>query len=115
MTILVDKNTRVICQGITGKVGEFHTRGCLEYGTNMVGGVTPKKGGQEHLGLPVFDTDRLLAWFGRLGVELATHWNHQRFAEQVQSVACWPCVDDDGTDWEPGFVSGMESRVVGQP
>ena len=56
MTILVDKDTRVICQGITGKVGEFHTRGCLEYGTNMVGGVTPGKGGSSHIGLPVFDT-----------------------------------------------------------
>lgn len=56
MTILVDKNTRVICQGITGRVGEFHTRGCLEYGTKMVGGVTPGKGGQTVADLPVFDT-----------------------------------------------------------
>jgi len=56
MSILVDKNTRVICQGITGKAGEFHTRGCLEYGTKMVGGVTPGKGGEQAAGLPVFDT-----------------------------------------------------------
>lgn len=56
MTILVDKNTRVICQGITGRVGEFHTKGCLEYGTKMVGGVTPGKGGQSVCDLPVFDT-----------------------------------------------------------
>jgi succinyl-CoA synthetase alpha subunit len=56
MSILVDKNTRVICQGITGNAGEFHTRGCKEYGTQMVGGVTPGKGGQEVAGLPVFDT-----------------------------------------------------------
>ena len=56
MSILVDSNTKVICQGITGSVGEFHTRGCLEYGTKMVGGVTPGKGGQTVLGLPVFDT-----------------------------------------------------------
>ncbi len=56
MSILVDKNTRVICQGITGKVGEFHTKGCLEYGTQMVGGVTPGKGGEKVQGLPVFDT-----------------------------------------------------------
>jgi len=56
MSILINKDTRVICQGITGKVGEFHTRGCLDYGTKMVGGVTPKKGGQEVAGLPVFDT-----------------------------------------------------------
>jgi succinyl-CoA synthetase alpha subunit len=56
MSILVNKNTRVICQGITGKAGEFHTKNCLEYGTKMVGGVTPGKGGEKALGLPVFDT-----------------------------------------------------------
>ncbi|MCA9213235.1 MAG: succinate--CoA ligase subunit alpha, partial [Planctomycetales bacterium] len=56
MSILVNKDTRVICQGITGRVGEFHTKGCLEYGTKMVGGVTPGKGGQTVEGLPVFDT-----------------------------------------------------------
>ncbi len=46
MSILINKNTRVICQGITGKVGQFHTKGCMEYGTKMVGGVTPGKGGR---------------------------------------------------------------------
>jgi len=56
MSILIDRKTRVICQGITGKVGQFHTRGCLEYGTQMVGGVTPGKGGETVEGLPVFDT-----------------------------------------------------------
>lgn len=56
MSILVNQNTRVLCQGITGKVGAFHTKGCLEYGTKMVGGVTPGKGGQKVEGLPVFDT-----------------------------------------------------------
>ena len=56
MSILINKDTKVICQGITGSVGEFHTRGCLDYGTQMVGGVTPGKGGQEVAGLPVFDT-----------------------------------------------------------
>jgi len=56
MSILVNRDTRVICQGITGRVGEFHTRGCLEYGTRMVGGVTPGKGGGQVAGLPVFDT-----------------------------------------------------------
>src|SRR5687767_3932108 len=57
MSILVNKDTRVICQGITGKAGAFHTKGCLEYGTKMVGGVTPGKGGttSEH-GLPIFDS-----------------------------------------------------------
>jgi len=56
MSILVNSDTRVICQGITGSVGAFHTRGCMEYGTKMVGGVTPGKGGQTAEGLPVFDT-----------------------------------------------------------
>ncbi len=56
MSILIDRNTKVICQGITGKAGAFHTRGCLAYGTKMVAGVTPGKGGQTAEGLPVFDT-----------------------------------------------------------
>src|SRR5262245_47727330 len=56
MSILVNRDTRVICQGITGKVGQIHTRGCLEYGTKLVGGVTPGKGGETIEGLPVFDT-----------------------------------------------------------
>ncbi len=56
MSILVDANTKVICQGITGSAGTFHSLGCREYGTNMVGGVTPGKGGQNVEGIPVFDT-----------------------------------------------------------
>lgn len=56
MSILINKSTRVICQGITGEQGAFHTRGCKEYGTNIVGGVTPGKGGQTFEGVPVFDT-----------------------------------------------------------
>jgi len=56
MSILVNKDTRVICQGITGKAGAFHTKGCLDYGTRVVGGVTPGKGGQTVEGVPVFDT-----------------------------------------------------------
>ena len=56
MSILVDKNTRVITQGMTGETGTFHTEQGLAYGTKMVGGVTPGKGGQTHIGLPVFDT-----------------------------------------------------------
>ncbi|MGF1633219.1 MAG: succinate--CoA ligase subunit alpha [Phycisphaerae bacterium] len=59
MSILVDANTKVICQGITGSAGAFHTKGCLEYGTKMVGGVTPGKGGtKDENGLPIFDTVR---------------------------------------------------------
>ena len=56
MGIFIDKNTRIITQGITGKAGQFHTEKCLEYGSKFVGGVTPGKGGQEMLGLPIFDT-----------------------------------------------------------
>jgi succinyl-CoA synthetase alpha subunit len=56
MSILIDKETRVVCQGITGKAGEFHSKNCLEYGTKLVAGVTPGKGGQTVLGVPVFET-----------------------------------------------------------
>jgi succinyl-CoA synthetase alpha subunit len=58
MSILVNRNTRVICQGFTGKQGTFHSQAALAYGTKLVGGVTPGRGGQQHLGLPVFDTVR---------------------------------------------------------
>ena len=56
MSILVNKKTKVICQGFTGKQGTFHSEQCLAYGTPLVGGVTPGRGGEKHLGLPVFDT-----------------------------------------------------------
>ncbi|MEM6945747.1 MAG: succinate--CoA ligase subunit alpha, partial [Pseudomonadota bacterium] len=56
MAVLVDENTKVICQGLTGAQGTFHSEQAMAYGTQMVGGVTPGKGGSEHIGLPVFDT-----------------------------------------------------------
>lgn len=56
MSILIDKNTKVICQGFTGKQGTFHSEQAIAYGTQMVGGITPGKGGAKHLGLPVFNT-----------------------------------------------------------
>ena len=56
MSVMIDKNTKVICQGLTGKTGTFHTEQAIAYGTKMVGGVTPGKGGSTHIGLPVYDT-----------------------------------------------------------
>ena len=56
MSVLVNKNTKVICQGFTGREGTYHSEQAIAYGTKMVGGVTPGKGGTQHLGLPVFDT-----------------------------------------------------------
>src|ERR671917_2533274 len=56
MAVLVDSSTKVICQGFTGAQGTFHSEQAMAYGTRMVGGVTPGKGGEQHLGLPVFDT-----------------------------------------------------------
>ncbi|RZV36901.1 MAG: succinate--CoA ligase subunit alpha, partial [Chromatiales bacterium] len=56
MSILVNKNSKILCQGITGNQGSFHTEQCIEYGTQVVAGVTPGRGGQEHLGVPVFNT-----------------------------------------------------------
>lgn len=58
MSILIDKNTKVLCQGFTGKQGTFHSEQAIAYGTQMVGGVTPGKGGEKHLGLPVFNSMR---------------------------------------------------------
>ena len=56
MSILVNKDSKIVCQGITGNQGSFHTEQCIEYGTQVVGGVTPGRGGETHLGVPVFNT-----------------------------------------------------------
>ncbi len=58
MSILVDSSSKIVCQGITGNQGSFHTEQCIEYGSNVVAGVTPNRGGEEHLGVPVFNTMR---------------------------------------------------------
>jgi len=59
MSILIDNKTNIIVQGFTGKFGSFHAEEMIKYGTNIVGGVTPGKGGQKHLGLPVFNTVKM--------------------------------------------------------
>jgi len=58
MSVLIDRNSKVICQGITGNQGSFHTEQCMEYGTRVVAGVTPGRGGEQHLGVPVYNTVR---------------------------------------------------------
>ena len=58
MSVLVNKNSKIVCQGITGNQGSFHTEQCIDYGTQVVAGVTPGRGGQEHLGVPVYNTVR---------------------------------------------------------
>src|SRR4029079_5504143 len=79
MSILVNKDTKVICQGITGSAGAFHTKGCLEYGTKMVGGVTPGEGGsKEANGLAVFNT--VQAAVDATGADAAMHFLPAPFA-----------------------------------
>ena len=58
MSVLINSSSKILCQGITGSQGTFHTDQCIEYGSNVVAGVTPGRGGQEHLGVPVFDSVR---------------------------------------------------------
>ncbi len=58
MSVLIDRNSKIVCQGITGNQGSFHTEQCIEYGTRVVSGVTPGRGGEEHLGVPVYNTMR---------------------------------------------------------
>ncbi len=78
MSILIDRNSKVICQGITGKQGSFHTEQCIEYGTRVVAGVTPGRGGEEHLGVPVYDTMREAV--AESGAEVSMIYVPARFA-----------------------------------
>ena len=78
MSILIDRNSKVICQGITGNQGSFHTEQCIEYGTRVVAGVTPGRGGEEHLGVPVYDTMREAV--AESGAEVSMIYVPARFA-----------------------------------
>ena len=81
MSILINSDTKVICQGITGSAGAFHTKGCLDYGTKMVGGVTPGKGGQKDVnGLPIFNTvsEAVDSGAERLSIAVRTFMNKAR-------------------------------------
>ena len=78
MSVLINKNTKVICQGFTGTHGTFHSEQALKYGTQLVGGVTPKKGGQKHLGLPVFNT--VIEAKEKTGANASMIYVHPKFA-----------------------------------
>ena len=93
MSILIDENTKVIVQGITGRDGSFHAAGMLEYGTKVVGGVTPGKGGQEVHGLPVFDTVKEAV--AKTGADTSVIFVPARFASAAMREAA---------DGRPGII-----------
>ena len=86
MSVLIDKNSKVVCQGITGNQGSFHTEQCIEYGTRVVAGVTPGRGGEEHLGVPVYNTMREAV--AESGAEVSMIYVPARFAaDAIQEAA----------------------------
>ena len=92
MAVLIDENTKVICQGFTGGQGTFHSEQAIEYGTKMVGGVTPGKGGTTHLGLPVFNT-RAVQNSGNASVIYVPHPSQQipswkRIDAEMELIVC---------------------------
>ena len=95
MSIIINKDTKVICQGFTGSQGTFHSKQAIEYGTNMVGGVTPGKGGSLHLNLPVFDTVKEAisetdadATVIYVPAKFATKAIHEALDAQIQIIIC---------------------------
>jgi succinyl-CoA synthetase alpha subunit len=86
MSVLIDKNSKVVCQGITGNQGSFHTEQCIEYGTQVVAGVTPGRGGERHLGVPVYNTMREAV--AESGAEVSMIYVPARFAASaIQEAA----------------------------
>ena len=95
MSIIINKDTKVICQGITGSQGTFHSQKAINYGTNLVGGVTPGKGGTKHLGLPVFNTvqeavesTKADATVIYVPAKFATKAIHEALDAKIKTVVC---------------------------
>ena len=91
MSVIVNKNTKLICQGFTGTHGTFHSEQAIKYGTQLVGGVTPKKGGQQHLGLPVFDT--VIEAKEKTGANASMIYVPPKYASAAIEEACSFCPD----------------------
>ena len=112
MSILVNKNTRVICQGFTGAHGTFHSEQAIAYGTNIVGGVTPKKGGQTHLGKPVFNTvqeaiDKTQA--NATMIYVPAKFAPSAIIESIESTEHDWCI---GVKWHPEFLITKADKLL---